>query len=154
MERDIESKPVNSLFVSLLYYGINKAIIKVMGTGGMVLGRRTSYEMITLLKNMGYLHENMDNNDVKNLFVNTFGLSEDLIIEETENEIIFNVVKPTLGLFLKKIMEEHIEPYVCPFIHLLSAIYSETKPYNLMLKQVIPEPNNAKLIFKKVPKRG
>ncbi|AEH07490.1 hypothetical protein [Methanothermococcus okinawensis] len=143
-------KKIDSVFVSTLYYGINKAVIDIMGTGGMVLGRRTSYYMIKLLKDMNILKEKMNNEEIRDLFVNTFGLSEDLVIEDNEDEVIFNVVNPTLDLFLGKIMEEGINPYVCPFIHLLSSIYEETGNSKLMLKQVIPEHNKAKLIFKKI----
>ncbi len=146
----VEKKNIDSVFVSALYYGINKAIINVMGTGGMVLGRRTSHEMVGLLKDMGIIKDSMTDEEIKNLFSNTFGLSEDLIITENNDEVIFEVVNPTLDLFLKKMMEERIEPYVCPFIHLLSTIYTETRDCNLMLRQVIPENDRAKIIFKKI----
>ena len=144
------NKKIDSLFVSTLYYGINKSIINIVGTGGKALGRRTSVEMINLLKELGILKENMTNDEIKNLFVNDFGLSENLNIIENENEIIFEVINPTLDLFLGKLMEEQIEPFVCPFIHLLSSIYEETHNTKLMLKEVIPEQNKASIIFKKV----
>ncbi len=146
------NKKIDSIFVSALYYGINKGIVEVMGEGGKVLGRRTSLEMLKLLKDIGLIKENMKDDEIKNLFVDNFGLSEDLIIEDSENEIKFKVVKPTLDLFLQKINEEKIEPFVCPFIHLLSLIYSEGRNYNLMLKEVNPTTEGAEIIFKKIEK--
>ncbi len=143
-------KKIDNLFVSALYYGINKAIVDVIGTGGKVLGRRTSYEMIKFLKDMDVIHENMTDSEIEDLFVNKFGLSEKIIIENNDNEVIFHVINPTLDLFLEKIMEENIEPYVCPFIHLLSRIYEESRGYKLMLKQVIPKQEQASIIFKKM----
>jgi hypothetical protein len=143
-------KKIDSLFVSVLYYGINKAIVDVMGTGGMVLGRRTSQEMIKLLKDLGVLKENMTDEDIEKLFVEVFGLSENIVIENNDDEVIFHVINPTLDIFLGKIIEENIEPYVCPFIHLLSRVYEEDKDYKLMLKGVIPEHNKASIVFKKI----
>ncbi|ADC70097.1 conserved hypothetical protein [Methanocaldococcus sp. FS406-22] len=147
----MNKKYIDSLFVSALYYGINKAISDVMGDGGKVLGRRASYEMIKFLKELGILKEKMSNEEIKNLFVDTFGLSEDLNIIEDDKKVIFEVVRPTLDVFLKKLMEENLKPYVCPFMYLLSDIYGESNNCRLMLYDVIPESEEKiKLIFKKV----
>jgi len=147
----MNKKGIDSLFVSALYYSINKAIYDVMGDGGKVFGRRASYEMIKLLKDLGFIKENMSNEEIKNLFVNTFGLSEDLNIVEEDKKVIFEVINPTLDLFLKKLMEENLKPYVCPFMYLLSEIYSVSNNCRLMLSDVVPETEEkVKLIFKKV----
>ncbi|XRO74828.1 hypothetical protein ACO3TA_05410 [Methanocaldococcus sp. 28A] len=145
-------KNIDSVFVSALYYGINKAISDIVGTASMVIGRRASEEIIKLLKEIGLLHDNMTKEDIINLFVNTFGLSEDLIIEEKDDKVIFTIVKPTLDLFLKKLMEENSAPYVCPYIYLLSNIYEINKEYKLMLHEIIPQSDQVKLIFKKIKK--
>ncbi len=147
----MDKKGIDSLFVSALYYSINKAIYEVMGNGGKVLGRRASYEMIRFFRDLGYIKENMSNDEIKDVFVDKFGLAGDLNIIEENDKVIFEIIKPTLILFLRKLMEENLKPYICPFIHLLSELYSETKDCRLMLLDVIPEsPEKVKLIFKKV----
>ncbi len=143
-------KSVNPLFVSALYYGINKGIGEVMGSGGMVLSRVTSKAMLEFLREKGILHENMSDDEVKELFVKVLGLSEDLEIQEDEMEVSFVVVKPTLVDFLKKVTEENIKPYICPFIHILAKVYENGKDYKLMLEDVFPEGDVVKLKFKKV----
>ena len=143
-------KSVNPLFVSALYYGINKGIGEVMGSGGMVLSRVTSKAMLEFLREKGILHENMSDDEVKELFVKVLGLSEDLEIQEDEMEVSFVVVKPTLVDFLKKVTEENIKPYICPFIHILAKVYENGKDYKLMLEDIFPEGDIVKLKFKKV----
>ncbi len=143
-------KSVNPLFVSALYYGINKGIGEVMGSGGMVLSRVTSKAMLEFLREKGILHENMSDDEVKELFVKVLGLSEDLEIQEDEMEVSFVIVKPTLVDFLKKVTEENIKPYICPFIHILAKVYENGKDYKLMLEDVFPEGDVVKLKFKKV----
>ncbi len=143
-------KSVNPVFVSALYYGINKGIGEVMGSGGMVLSRVTSKAMLEFLREKGILHENMSDDEVKELFVKVLGLSEDLEIQEDEMEVSFVVVKPTLVDFLKKVTEENIKPYICPFIHILAKVYENGKDYKLMLEDVFPEGDVVKLKFKKV----
>ncbi|MCQ6254172.1 MAG: hypothetical protein HZY31_04320, partial [Methanocaldococcus sp.] len=83
MSKEYLKKDDVNLFLSALYYGINKSIGDVMGSGGMVLGRRTSKEMVNFLKDEGILKENMSFEDIKELFVDKFGLSEDLKIEDS-----------------------------------------------------------------------
>ncbi len=143
-------KSVNPVFVSALYYGINKGIGEVMGSGGMVLSRVTSKAMLEFLREKGILHENMSDDEVKELFVKVLGLSEDLEIQEDEMEVSFVIVKPTLVDFLKKVTEENIKPYICPFIHILAKVYENGKDYKLMLEDVFPEGDVVKLKFKKV----
>ena len=103
-------KKIDPIFVSALYYGINKAIVNIIGTGGQVLGRETSRKMVELLKEENIIKENMGDEDIKDIFVNIFGLSEDLKIENNNDEVIFHVVRPTLSLFLERIMKEKITP--------------------------------------------
>jgi len=143
-------KKIDPIFVSALYYGINKAIVDIIGTGGQVLGRETAREMIAFLRDEGILKGDMKDEDIRDLFVGVFGLSEDLKIEDRGEEVVFHVVKPTLHQFLKRAMEERITPYICPFIYLLSEIYSQSKGYRLMFKNTVPEGESVKLIFKKV----
>ncbi|GBF36315.1 hypothetical protein [Methanofervidicoccus abyssi] len=132
-------KKIDPIFVSALYYGINKAIVNIIGTGGQVLGREASRKMLELLKEEDIIKENMKDEDIKDTFVNIFGLSEDLKIENNNDEVIFHVVRPTLSLFLERIAKEKIPLYICPFMYLLSEIYSYNKGYNLMFKNVLPE---------------
>ncbi len=142
-----------NIILSALYYGINKAISEVLGPGGMVVGRRASKEMVNFLKDEGILKDNMSFEDIKNLFVNEFGLSEDLLIEDNGKEVVFNVIKPTLHIFLKRMVEEKIEPYVCPFIYLLADIYEKINgnKFKLTLKHVDnTQPDSIKVIFKKI----
>ncbi len=143
-------KSVNPVFVSALYYGINKGICEVMGSGGMVLSRVTSKAMLDFLREKGILHENMSKDEVKELFVKVLGLSEDLEIQENEREVFFVVVKPTLVDFLNKLMEENIKPYICPFIHILAKVYENGKDYKLMLEEVFPGGDRVRLKFKKI----
>ncbi len=152
MSKEYLKKDDVNLFLSALYYGINKSIGDVMGSGGMVLGRRTSKEMVNFLKDEGILKENMSFEDIKELFVDKFGLSEDLKIEDSGKEVVFYVIKPTLSKFLQKIKEQNLKPFVCPFIHLLSYLYEELNNYKfrLMLTDVQQEHDTVKLIFKKV----
>ncbi|ACX72315.1 conserved hypothetical protein [Methanocaldococcus vulcanius M7] len=151
MEKQSCKKGIDSTFVSALYYSINKAIYDVIGEGGKVLGRRSSYEMIKMLKDLGYLKENMSNEEIEDLFVNVFGLSEGLGIHEDDKMVVFDVIKPTLDLFLKRLMEENLKPYVCPFMYLLSEIYGYSNGCRLMLSDVIPESEEmVKLVFKKI----
>ena len=145
-------KKIDPIFVSALYYGINKAIVNIIGTGGQVLGREASRKMLELLKEENIIKENMKDEDIKDIFVNIFGLSEDLKIENNNDEVIFHVVRPTLSLFLERIVKEKITPYICPFIYLLSEIYSYNKEYNLMFKNTLPEGDTVKLMFKKIKK--
>jgi len=85
------------------------------------------------------------------LFVNVFGLSEGLGINEDDKTVVFEVIKPTLDLFLKRLMEENLKPYVCPFMYLLSEIYGYSNGCRLMLSDVIPESEEmVKLVFKKI----
>ncbi|WP_423793375.1 hypothetical protein ACPB8Q_03945 [Methanocaldococcus indicus] len=140
------TKKIDPLFVSALYYGINKGINNIIGSGGKVLGRIVSKEIITFLEEFG-----IKNVDIKKLFTEIFGLAEDLKIVEDDEKVIFTVVNPTLKEFLKKSMEEKIQLYICPFIHLLSELYSKDKDYKLMLLNVEPiSENEVNLIFKKV----
>ncbi|WP_456416399.1 hypothetical protein [Methanocaldococcus sp.] len=152
MSKECLKKDDINLFVSALYYSINKSIGDVMGSGGMVLGRRASKEMIDFLKDEGILKENMSFEDIKELFVDKFGLSEDLKIEDSGKEVVFYIVKPTLTKFLQKIKEQNLKPFVCPFIHLLSYLYEELNnhKFRLMLTDVQQEHDTVKLIFKKV----
>ncbi|WP_456371561.1 hypothetical protein [Methanocaldococcus sp.] len=152
MSKECLKKDDVNLFVSALYYSINKSIGDVMGSGGMVLGRRASKEMIDFLKDEGILKENMSFEDIKELFVDKFGLSEDLKIEDSGKEVVFYIVKPTLTKFLQKIKEQNLKPFVCPFIHLLSYLYEELNnhKFRLMLTDVQQEHDTVKLIFKKV----
>ncbi|WP_457550728.1 hypothetical protein [Archaeoglobus sp.] len=76
---------VNVELVNAIFYGINKGIGEVMGEGGMVLGRRTSSAITEYLKKRGLLSKSTD---IRKLFVD-LGLSEDLIIEEKDKEVIF-----------------------------------------------------------------
>ncbi|WP_456371560.1 hypothetical protein [Methanocaldococcus sp.] len=141
-----------NILLSALYYGINKAISEVLGPGGMVLGRRASKEMVNFLKDEGILKENMSIEDIKNLYVNEFELSEDLSIEDTGKEVIFTIIKPTLKMYREKMNDEHIEPYVSPFIYLLADIYEKINDgkFKLTLKQVESQPDCIKVIFKKI----
>ncbi|WP_456416400.1 hypothetical protein [Methanocaldococcus sp.] len=141
-----------NILLSALYYGINKAISEVLGPGGMVLGRRASKEMVNFLKDEGILKENMSIEDIKNLYVNEFELSEDLSIEDTGKEVIFTIIKPTLKMYREKMNDEHIEPYVSPFIYLLADIYEKIndRKFKLTLKQVESQPDCIKVIFKKI----
>ena len=143
-------KKIDPIFVSALYYGINKGIVNIIGTGGQVLGRKTAKEMISFLKEEGVIREDMSDEDIRDLFVNVFGLSEDLNIEDRGEEVVLHVVKPTLRPFLERIMKEKIIPYICPFIYLLSEIYSQNKGYKLMFKNTAPEGEGIKLVFKKI----
>jgi len=72
MEKQTCKKGIDSTFVSALYYSINKAIYDVIGEGGKVLGRRASYEMIKMLKDLGYLKENMSNEEIEELVCQCF----------------------------------------------------------------------------------
>ncbi len=141
-----------NILLSALYYGINKAISEVLGLGGMVLGRRTSKEMVNFLKDEGILKENMSFEDIKELFVDKFGLSEDLKIEDSGKEVVFYVIKPTLKMYREKMKDEKIEPYVSPFIYLLADIYEKINggKFKLTLKQVESQPDCIKVIFKKI----
>ena len=42
-------RKIDPIFVSALYYGINKAVVDIVGTGGQVLGRESAKEMISLV---------------------------------------------------------------------------------------------------------
>ncbi|WP_456375412.1 hypothetical protein [Methanocaldococcus sp.] len=152
MSKECLKKDDVNLFVSALYYSINKSIGDVMGSGGMVLGRRASKEMIDFFREEGILKDDMSFDDIKELFVNKFGLSEDLKIENKEDSVIFYVIKPTLSKFLQKINEHNLKPYICPFIHLLSYLYEELNnhKFRLMLTDVQQEHDTVKLTFKKV----
>ncbi|WP_457611721.1 hypothetical protein [Methanocaldococcus sp.] len=138
---------VSPVFVSALYYGINKGISDILGEGSKVLSRKISMEMINFLEDVGYLNNIKDKEDLIKLFTKDFGLAEDLKIEENDDEVIFIVINPTLDLFIKKMKTV---PQVCPFIHLLSLPYSKLFNVKLMFKDVIIEGNKIKLIFKKV----
>ena len=56
-------------FVSALYYGINKAVVDIVGTGGQVLGRESAKEMISFLKEEGILKENMTDREIRDLLL-------------------------------------------------------------------------------------
>jgi len=143
-------RKIDPIFVSALYYGINKAVVDIVGTGGQVLGRESAKEMISFLKEEGILKENMTDREIRDLFVNLFGLAEDLKIEDREEEVVFQVIKPVLTPFLERVMKERITPYVCPFMYLLSEIYSQNRGYKLMFKNTVPGKEDVKLIFKKI----
>ncbi len=139
---------ISSELVSALFYGINKGIGDVLGEGGAVLGRRASMSIVEFLKEKGMVKENMSNEEIRKLFVEEFGLAEDVQILEEDKKVTFKIVKPTLVDFLKAIMEKGLTPYVCPFVGVLALIYSESKGVKLMMNDVVPKGDEVDLIFK------
>jgi hypothetical protein len=144
------SRCVGVDLINALFYGTNKGIGEIMGNGGMVLGRRIALEITNFLKNKGLIKDGMDEEDIRQLFVEVFGLSEDLIIEDRGKEVVFRVIKPVLTDFLEEVVKNNLTPYVCPFVGVLSNIYSEAKKVKLMLVDVKPESKEVELIFKKI----
>jgi hypothetical protein len=63
---------------------------------------------------------------------------------------VFRVVKPVLTDFLEEIMNANVKQYICPFIGVLSLLYSEVKDVRLMLLDVKPQDDFVDLVFKKL----
>jgi len=136
--------------VDALFYGINKGIEEVMGRSSMVLSRRVSTAIMEFLRRKKLVYEGMSILEIKKLFVDVFGLAEDLIIIERYNEVVFKVIKPVLTAFLEEVRNGNVKPYICSFIGVLSLIYSEAKGIRLMLLDVKPQDDFINIVFKKL----
>ncbi len=135
--------------LNALFYGMNKGIDAVMGSSP-VIGRIISRYMMEFFERKGVVRKNMTDEEIRKLFVEKFGLAEDLKIYENSDSLKFEVVKPKLRDFLEEVLRENVRPHVCPFVGLLAQIYSYSKNVKIMLLNVDVKEDNVILKFKKV----
>ena len=74
--------------------------------------------------------------DLRRLYVEKLGVTEDLVVEEKEGSVIFTFKGLTLTDFMDAIMREGLEPAVCPLTFILLKACENMSSGRLSIKRI------------------